>query len=66
MKLDPLTQDIWFTLLMGPAHLWKAGSETSVCGLRWENAAQAWDAQLDRPEGACELCSTQREAKGPT
>lgn len=61
---DPLTQDLWVTPLVGvEAHLWKAGSPTSVCGKPWEMAAQAWDCCIDRPTTYyCKRCAGEAHA----
>lgn len=67
MKLDPLTQDIWFTPLASTGvHLWTKGSATSVCGLPWSIAANAWHATLRPPDmHACPVCSREPQAAEP-
>lgn len=59
MNPDPENQDIYIKPLMSTAwHLWKAGSELSVCGLPWRVAAMAWDSTTERPaEGVCAACA---------
>lgn len=62
MELDPLKQDIWFTPMMSIiGHLWRAGSETSVCGLPWKLTSMAWTASTERPKEHCEKCNAVSE-----
>jgi hypothetical protein len=49
---DPLTEDLWITPLMGPAHLFPAGQSTALCGRPW--IGQAWNGERERP--ALNLC----------
>jgi hypothetical protein len=53
---DPTKEDLWIGSLMGPAHLFKAGQSTAVCGRPW--ISDGWDASRHTPpaDDCCLKC----------
>lgn len=59
--IEPLTTDLWGVRGRGnSAHLWKAGSQTSVCGMEWPG--KFWKVFSEEPPEACSECLRTRNA----
>jgi hypothetical protein len=60
---DPTQEDLWIASWMGPAHLFRAGNSTAVCGRSW--IGEAWSGERKRPplEDCCSKCAEAARVK---